>query len=235
MTVAAMQRMENDAERKRFLDILDANADTPEAEMAKIGSVIDIYRKLDIAEVAHTRIQQCYDEARRILLTGTRAAIAIKIFGTDISELFMTANRLKDEISDIQGLVDLNVEQQTETPEIQIRPNRDMLARYGITMEEFNHYVELAFSGEKLAEVFEGQRSFDLVLRLDESYVNSIDKLKSALISTGTGAMVPLEDVADIVSVGGQDVALPLCLRNGLLQSCLSCSPCFPQASPADG
>ena len=69
MTVAAMQRMENDAERKRFLDILDANADTPEAEIAKIGSVIDIYRKLDIAEVAHTRIQQCYDEARRILLT----------------------------------------------------------------------------------------------------------------------------------------------------------------------
>ena len=137
------------------------------------------------------------------MLTGTRAAIAIKIFGTDISELFMTANQLKDEISDIQGLVDLNVEQQTETPEIQIRPNRDMLARYGITMEEFNHYVELAFSGEKLAEVFEGQRSFDLVLRLDESYVNSIDKLKSALISTGTGAMVPLEDVADIVSVGG--------------------------------
>ena len=137
------------------------------------------------------------------MLTGTRAAIAIKIFGTDISELFMTANRLKDEISDIQGLVDLNVEQQTETPEIQIRPNRDMLARYGITMEEFNHYVELAFSGEKLAEVFEGQRSFDLVLRLDESYVNSIDKLKSALISTGTEAMVPLEDVADIVSVGG--------------------------------
>ena len=137
------------------------------------------------------------------MLTGTRAAIAIKIFGTDISELFMTANRLKDEISDIQGLVDLNVEQQTETPEIQIRPNRDMLARYGITMEEFNHYVELAFSGEKIAEVFEGQRSFDLVLRLDESYVNSIDKLKSALISTGTGAMVPLEDVADIVSVGG--------------------------------
>ena len=69
MTVAAMQRMENDAERKRFLDILDANADTPEAEIAKIGSVIGIYRKLDIAEVAHTRIQQCYDEARRILLT----------------------------------------------------------------------------------------------------------------------------------------------------------------------
>ncbi|MCQ2307729.1 MAG: efflux RND transporter permease subunit [Bacteroidales bacterium] len=137
------------------------------------------------------------------MLTGTRAAIAIKIFGTDISELFMTANKLKDEIADIEGLVDLNVEQQTETPEIQIRANRDMLARYGITMEEFNHFVELAFSGEKLSEIYEGQRSFDLVLRLDPSYTENIEKLKSALISTGGGAMVPLEEVADIVSVGG--------------------------------
>ncbi|MCQ2319135.1 MAG: efflux RND transporter permease subunit [Bacteroidales bacterium] len=137
------------------------------------------------------------------MLTGTRAAIAIKIFGTDISELFMTANRLKDEIADIEGLVDLSVEQQTETPEIQIRANRDMLARYGITMEEFNHFVELAFSGEKLSEIYEGQRSFDLVLRLDPSYTENIEKLKSALISTGGGAMVPLEEVADIVSVGG--------------------------------
>lgn len=137
------------------------------------------------------------------MLTGTRAAIAIKIFGTDISELFMTANRLKDEIADIEGLVDLSVEQQTETPEIQIRANRDMLARYGITMEEFNHFVELAFSGEKLSEIYEGQRSFDLVLRLDPSYTENIEKLKSALIGTGGGAMVPLEEVADIVSVGG--------------------------------
>ncbi|MBP9993930.1 MAG: efflux RND transporter permease subunit [bacterium] len=137
------------------------------------------------------------------MLTGTRAAIAIKIFGTDISELFMTANKLKDEIADIEGLVDLSVEQQTETPEIQIRANRDMLARYGITMEEFNHFVELAFSGEKLSEIYEGQRSFDLVLRLDPSYTENIEKLRSALISTGGGAMVPLEEVADIVSVGG--------------------------------
>ena len=137
------------------------------------------------------------------MLTGTRAAIAIKIFGTDISELFMTANKLKDEITDIEGLVDLSVEQQTETPEIQIRANRDMLARHGIPMEEFNHFVELAFSGEKLSEIYEGQRSFDLVLRLDPSYTENIEKLKSALISTGGGAMVPLEEVADIVSVGG--------------------------------
>ena len=137
------------------------------------------------------------------MLTGTRAAIAIKIFGTDISELFMTANKIKDEIAEIQGLVDLSVEQQVETPEIQIRPNRDILARYGITMEEFNHFVEAAFAGEKLSEVYEGQRSFDLVLRYGDEYINNIELLKSAMINTGTGAMVPLENVAEIVSVGG--------------------------------
>ncbi|MBR4838109.1 MAG: efflux RND transporter permease subunit [Bacteroidales bacterium] len=137
------------------------------------------------------------------MLTGTRAAIAIKIFGTDISELFMTANKIKDEIADIQGLVDLSVEQQVETPEIQIRPNRDILARYGVSMEEFNHFVEAAFSGEKLSEIYEGQRSFDLVLRYSDEYVNNIELLKSAMINTETGAMVPLENVAEIVSVGG--------------------------------
>ncbi|MBQ6083253.1 MAG: efflux RND transporter permease subunit [Bacteroidales bacterium] len=137
------------------------------------------------------------------MLTGTRAAIAIKIFGTDISELFMTANKIKDEIADIQGLVDLSVEQQVETPEIQIRPNRDILARYGVSMEEFNHFVEAAFAGEKLSEVYEGQRSFDLVLRYGDEYINNIELLKSAMINTGTGTMVPLENVAEIVSVGG--------------------------------
>ncbi len=160
------------------------------------------YRLSEIPGIAAT-VGQPLGHRIDHMLTGTRAAIAIKIFGTDISELFMTANRLKDEIADIEGLVDLSVEQQTETPEIQIRANRDMLARYGITMEEFNHFVELAFSGEKLSEIYEGQRSFDLVLRLDPSYTENIEKLKSALIGTGGGAMVPLEEVADIVSVGG--------------------------------
>ena len=160
------------------------------------------HRLSEIPGIAAT-VGQPLDHRIDHMLTGTRAAIAIKIFGTDISELFMTANKLKDEIADIEGLVDLSVEQQTETPEIQIRANRDMLARYGITMEEFNHFVELAFSGEKLSEIYEGQRCFDLVLRLDPSYTENIEKLKSALIGTGGGAMVPLEEVADIVSVDG--------------------------------
>ena len=137
------------------------------------------------------------------MLTGTRASIAIKIFGPDLTQLFMTANDIKAEIEGIEGLVDVSVEQQTETPELQIRAKRDMLARYGISMEEFNHYIELAFSGEKISEVYEGQRSFDLVLRLNKNYTESIEGIKSAVIVNGEGAMIPLEEVAEIVSVGG--------------------------------
>ena len=137
------------------------------------------------------------------MLTGTRASIAIKIFGPDLTQLFMTANDIKAEIEGIEGLVDVSVEQQTETPELQIRAKRDMLARYGISMEEFNHYIELAFSGEKVSEVYEGQRSFDLVLRLNKNYTESIEGIKSALIVNGEGAMIPLEEIAEVVSVGG--------------------------------
>ena len=137
------------------------------------------------------------------MLTGTRASIAIKIFGPDLTQLFMTANDIKAEIEGIEGLVDVSVEQQTETPELQIRAKRDMLARHKITMEEFNHYIELAFSGDKISEVYEGQRSFDLVLRLNKNYTESIEGIKSAMIVNSEGTMIPLEEVAEIVSVGG--------------------------------
>lgn len=137
------------------------------------------------------------------MLSGTRANIAIKLFGTDLSHLFMMGNQIKSSIEGIEGLVDISVEQQTETPQLQIRANRGMLARHGITIEDFNRYIELAFSGEKLSEIYEGQRSFDLVLRLNKNYTESVDQIKSALIDTENGKKVPLEGVADIVSVGG--------------------------------
>ncbi|MDR1698319.1 MAG: CusA/CzcA family heavy metal efflux RND transporter [Prevotellaceae bacterium] len=137
------------------------------------------------------------------MLSGTRANIAIKIFGTDLSSLFTIGNRIQNSITGIDGLVDVSVEQQTETPQLQIRANRGMLARYGISIEEFNEFVGLAFSGEKLAEIYEGQRSFDLVLRLNKNYTKSIEQVKSALIDIGSGRKIPLEEIADIVSVGG--------------------------------
>ena len=137
------------------------------------------------------------------MLSGTRASIAINLFGPDLSDLFMMGNQIQHSIKDIDGLVDVSVEQQTETPQLQIRANRGMLAKYGVSVEDFNRFIELAFAGEKLADVYEGQRSFDLVLRLNENYTGSIDQVRSALIDVASGRKVPLEEIADVVSVGG--------------------------------
>jgi Cu/Ag efflux pump CusA len=137
------------------------------------------------------------------MLSGTRANIAIKLFGTDLNRLFSVGNQIKNAISGVEGLVDVNVDQQVEIPQIQIRANRDLLAAYGITVEQFNHFVDIAFGGEKLAEIYEGQRSFDLILRLNKDYTESIEGIKSALIDTHDGRKVPLEQVADVVSVAG--------------------------------
>lgn len=137
------------------------------------------------------------------MLSGTRASIAIKLFGTDLSDLFMLGNQIQNSIKDIDGLVDVSVEQQTETPQLQIRANRGMLSKYGVSVEDFNKFIELAFAGEKLADIYEGQRSFDLVLRLNKNYTESIDQVRSALIDVGSGRKVPLEEIADVVSVGG--------------------------------
>lgn len=137
------------------------------------------------------------------ILSGTRANIAIKIFGTDLSTLFMLGNQVQNAISDIEGLVDVSVEQQTETPQIQIRANRGMLAQYGITIEDFNNFVKLAFASEKLTEIYEGQRSFDLILRLNKNYTENIEGVRAALIDIGNGKKIPLEEIAHIASVGG--------------------------------
>lgn len=137
------------------------------------------------------------------MLSGTKAAIAIKLFGTDLSKMYMIGNDIKSAVADVEGLVDVSVEQQTETPQLQVRANRDALARYGITIEEFNHFIELAFAGEKLADIYEGQRSFDVVLRLNKDYTENIEGVRKALIDTKDGHKVPLEEVANIVSVGG--------------------------------
>ncbi len=143
------------------------------------------------------------------MISGTQATIAIKVFGTDLSQLYLIGNKIKGVTADIEGLVDVSVEQQTETPQLQIRPNRDLLAQYGISIEQFNQFVELAFSGEQLAEIYEGQRSFPLVLYQsipgNESTMEnkSIATIMDALIDTHDGGKVPLSAVAEIVSVGG--------------------------------
>jgi len=95
------------------------------------------------------------------------------------------------------------VDQQVEIPQLQIRANREMLAKYGITIKQFNEFVDISFGGEKLTDIYEGQRRFDLVLRLNKDYTETIEGIRSALIDTDDGKKVPLEQVADIVSVSG--------------------------------
>ncbi len=137
------------------------------------------------------------------MLSGTRANIAIKLFGNDLNKMFEIGNEIKSNIVDIEGLVDVNVDQQVEIPQIQIRANREMLAFYGITLSQFNEFIDISFGGEKLADIYEGQRSFDLILKLDTTYTQSIEGIKNALIDTENGNKIPLSQVADIVSVSG--------------------------------
>lgn len=137
------------------------------------------------------------------MLSGTRANIAIKIFGPDLSRLFTIGNEIKHSTEDIEGLVDLNVDQQIEIPQIQIKADREMMAQYGVHMSDFNEYIDLALGGEKLADIYEGQRKFDLVMRVGSSQPQSVEEIRNALIDTHTGGKVPLDQIADIVSTSG--------------------------------
>ncbi len=137
------------------------------------------------------------------MVSGTQADLAIKVFGPDLSTLFTIGNKIKETLSSMPNVVDLNVEQQVETPQLQIRADRERLAHYGITMEQFNGFVEAAFPGKKLGEIYEEERSFDLILRLSHDNTDSMEGVKNALIDTYDGKKVSLESVASIVSCGG--------------------------------
>ena len=136
------------------------------------------------------------------MVSGTQADLAIKVFGPDLSTLFRTGTEIKELLKAFPNVVDVNVEQQVETPQLQIRADRERLAFYGIGMDGFNSFVEAAFPGKRVGSVYEEERSFDLIIRLNKDYTESVDGVRRALIDTPKGK-VALEDVADIVSVGG--------------------------------
>jgi len=137
------------------------------------------------------------------MLSGTRANIAINIFGNDLNKLFTLSNEIKNEIQNIEGLVDLSVEQQVEIPQIQIKAKRAVLNQYGITIGQFNEFVDVAFAGEKVSEIYEGNKTFDLMVRFDDANKGKIENIKNAMIDTYDGKKIPLYYVADIVSTSG--------------------------------
>jgi len=137
------------------------------------------------------------------MLSGTRASIAMKLFGPDLPTMYSLANEIQGEISGIEGLVDINVEQLVEIPQIQIRPRREMLARYGIAQNTFSEFVETALAGRKCAEVYDDNLNFDLVVRYDVPYRGSLEAIRNTMIDTNEGHKIPLSYVADVISSTG--------------------------------
>lgn len=158
-----------------------------------------------LAEISGANITIGQPIGHRIdhMLSGTRANIAIKIFGTDLNTLFTLSNSVKKEIEGVEGVVDLSVEQQIEIPQIQIKAKRDLLTHYGITIGQFNEFIDVAFAGEKVSEIYEGNKAFDLILRFNDANKGKIENIRNALIDTYSGQKVPLYYVADIVSTSG--------------------------------
>ena len=171
-------------------------------ERSKAEFVADVREHLSKVPGVVTSVGQPLEHRIDHMVSGTQADLAIKIFGPDLSTLFRKGVEIQELLKAFPEVVDVNVEQQVEIPQIQVRANREKLAHYGITMGEFNAFVEAAFPGKVVGSIYEEERSFDLVLRLNKDYTESIDGVKLALIDTPNGK-VPLESVADVVSVGG--------------------------------
>ncbi len=137
------------------------------------------------------------------MLSGTKANIAIKLFGEDNNILFKIANEIKSNISKINGIGDLNVEQLVETPQIKIKAKREMLVKYGIPINNFTSFINNAIGGESVSDVFEGEKRFPLVIRYNDETRGSIEGIKNSMIDTWDGMKVPLSFVADIESSSG--------------------------------
>lgn len=163
----------------------------------------EVRHKLADIEGANIEIGQPISHRIDAMLSGTQAGIAIKIFGDDLNRLFSIGNRIKDAIADVPGVADLNVEMQVERPELKIVPKPELLARYGISEPAFNEAIEVLMAGETVGQVYEGNRSFNLVVRADEDYRSTADDISRMLIDTPDGAKIPLSNVADVISATG--------------------------------
>ena len=163
----------------------------------------DVRQKMASITGANITIGQPIGHRIDHMLSGTRANIAIKIFGTDLNTLQNLSNEVKKSIEGIEGMVDLNSEPQIQIPQIQIKANRSMLSKYGITIGEFAEFTDVAFAGEKVSEVYEENKRFDLILRFDEDNRGKMEHIKNTLIDAGDGQKIPLSYVADVVSTLG--------------------------------
>jgi len=154
------------------------------------------------------------------MLSGVKAQVGIKLYGDDLGVLRRTAETMKAAIADVSGVKDLMVEPQVEIPQLQIRLKRDKLMQVGLTADEINGFIETAMNGRTVSEIVEGERKFDLVVRLDDPYRVDIDALRRLSINLKGGGRVPLETVADIVEGSGPNTINRENVRRRIILQC---------------
>lgn len=172
------------------------------SDRPKKAVVEEIRHKLGTLPGVNVEIGQPISHRIDAMLSGTRANIAIKLFGTDLNKMFEIGNKIKTEISAIPGVVDLNVEQQVERPQLQIVPKREMLAKYGVTPSEFTDMVEVYLAGRTVSRVYEGNRVFDLTVKADDDSRSTIEAIRDMPVDVA-GGKVPFSQIAEIRSAAG--------------------------------
>ena len=165
--------------------------------------VAEVREKLATLSGVNVEIGQPISHRIDAMLSGTKANIAIKLFGDDLNRMFSLASQIRDKIQDVEGVADLTVEQQIERPQLTLTPRREMLARYGITLPQFAEYVNACLAGEAVSQVYEQGKSFNLTVRLRDDLRDQASKIGDLMIDTGDGRQVPLSYVADIRSSMG--------------------------------
>ena len=172
-------------------------------ERSKEEVMADLRHRLATLPGVSVEIGQPISHRIDAMLSGTKAGIAIKVFGPDLTRLHSLGVEIQQAVHDIEGIVDLNVEQQVERPQLVVRPRRELLARYGITLPEFAEYVNAALGGEVVDQVPDGNRTFDLTVRMADDALSTQDRIRALLLTTPDGKQIPLTEVAEVISTAG--------------------------------
>ena len=162
----------------------------------------EIRTKLKTLPGVNVEIGQPISHRIDAMLSGTQANIAIKLFGTDLNRMFSIGNSIKAAIGGVEGIADLNVEQQIERPQLQIVPRREMLAKYGVTPAQFAEMVDVYLAGATVSQVYEGNRSFDLTVKVDDASRRTMDDIRNLTVDAA-GAKSPFSEIAEIRSAAG--------------------------------
>lgn len=184
------------------VNVSEIEAPYERGERSHEEMIADIRKKLGSLPGVNVEIGQPISHRIDAMLSGTQAKIAIKLFGDDLNKMFSLGNQIKAAIKDVEGVVDLNVEQQIERPQLKINPKRNMLAKYGITLPEFTEFIDIALAGEVVSQVYENGRSFDLTVKVRDDERDKIEKIANLMIDAN-GTKIPLSYVADISSSSG--------------------------------